>query len=70
MGQGYITVWRNWICEETEVVMNQLEEERDGRDDLDNPFNGTANSIFQPLQNELTLPRPVQTPRRQENNSE
>ena len=69
MGQGDITVWTNWICEETEIIMNQLGEERDTRGDPDDPFNGTANGIFQPLQNELTIP-PVQTPKRQENNSE
>ena len=27
MGQGDITVWTNWIHEESEVVMNQLDEE-------------------------------------------
>ena len=72
MGQGDITVWTSWICEETETVMNQLEEERDARGDPDDPFNGTANGIFQPLQNDLALalPPPVQMPRRQENGGE
>ena len=69
MGQGDITVWTNWICEETEVVMNQLEEKRNARGDPDDPFGGTPSGIFPPLQNELALPPPVQTPRRQENNS-
>ena len=55
MGQGDITVWTNWICEETETVMNQLEEERDARGDPDNPFNGTANGVFQPLQDNLVF---------------
>ena len=27
MGQGDITVWTNGVCEETDLVMNQLEEE-------------------------------------------
>ena len=70
MGQGDITVWTNWVHEETETVMNQLEEEQEARGDLDDPFNGTANGIFQPLQNNLALPSPVQTARRQENGSE
>ena len=50
--------------------MKQLEEERDSRSDPDDPFNGTANGVFLPLQDPLSLPPPVQTPKRQENNSE
>ena len=26
MGQGYVAVWTNWICEETDEIMKQLEE--------------------------------------------
>ena len=63
MGQGDGTVWTNWICEETEEIMKQLEEERDSRSDLDDPFNGTANGVFLPLQDPLSLPPPVQTPK-------
>ena len=70
MGQGDIAVWTNWIREETDEIMKQLEEERDSRSDPDDPFNGTANGIFQPLQDLLSLPPPVQTPKRQGNNSE
>ena len=70
MGQGDTTVWTNWICEETDEIMKQLEEERDSRSDPEDPFNGTANGVFQPLQDPLSLPPPVQTPKRQENNSE
>ena len=70
MGQGDIAVWTNWICEETDEIMKQLEEERDSRSDPDDPFNGTANGVFLPLQHPLSLPPPVQTPKRQENNSE
>ena len=69
MGQGDIAVWTNWIREETDQVMKQLEEERDSRSDPDDPFNGTANGVFLPLQDPLLLPPPVQTPKRQENNS-
>ena len=58
MGQGDITVWTKWICEETETVMNQ--EEQEARSDPDDPFNSTANGVFQPLQNNLALPPPVQ----------
>ena len=70
MSQGDIAVWTNWIREETDEIMKQLEEERDSRSDPDDPFNGTANGVFQPLQNLLSLPPPVQTPKRQGNNSE
>ena len=69
MAQGDITVWTNWIQEETDEIMKQLEEERDSRSDPDDPFNGTANGVFQPLQDLLALPPPVQTPKRQGNNS-
>ena len=70
MAQGDISVWTNWICEETDEIMKQLEEERDSRSDPDDPFNGTANGVFQPLQDPLSLPPPVQSPKRQGNNSE
>ena len=70
MGQGDIAVWTNWIREETDEIMKQLEEERDSRSDPDDPFNGTANGVFLPLQGPLSLPPPVQTPKREENNSE
>ena len=70
MGQGDVAVWTNWIREETEEIMKQLEEERDSRSDPDDPFNGTANGVFLPLRDPLSLPPPVQTPKRHENNSE
>ena len=70
MAQGDIAVWTNWIHEETDEIMKQLEEERDSRSNPDDPFNGTANGVFQPLQDPLSLPPPVQTPKRQGNNSE
>ena len=50
--------------------MKQLEEERDSRSDPDDPFNGTANGVFPLLQDPLSLPSPVQTPKRHENSSE
>ena len=70
MSQGDTAVWTNWICEETDEIMKQLEEERDSRSDPDDLFNGTANGVFQPLQDPLTLPPPVQTSKRQVNSSE
>ena len=70
MSQGDTAVWTNWIREETDEIMKQLEEERDSRSNPDDPFNGTANGVFQPLQDPLSLPPPVQTPTRQGNNSE
>ena len=66
MSQGDIAVWMNWIREETDEIMKQLEEERDSRSDPDDPFNGTANGVFQPLQDPLSLPPPVQTPKDKE----
>ena len=66
MGQGDITVWTNWIWEETELVMNQLDEELIARGDPD----GSANGIFHPLQDNLLLPPPVQMPRKQEGTNE
>ena len=39
MSQGNTTVWTNWIREETDEIMKQLEEERDSRSDPDDPFN-------------------------------
>ena len=62
MGQNDVTVWTNWIREETTTVMNQLDEELEARGDPDDPFNGLANGIYQPLPTSLTLPPPVQTP--------
>ena len=70
MSQSDIAVWTNWIREETDEIMKQLEEERDSRSDPDDPFNGTANGVFHPLQDPLSLPPPVQTPKRQGNNSQ
>ena len=49
MGQGDISVWTNWIHEETNVVMSQLEEEIEATGDPDDPFNSTVNGVFQPL---------------------
>ena len=70
MRQGDVAVWTNWICEETDEIMKQLEEERDSRSDPDDPFNGTANGVYLPLQDPLSLPPPVQTPKRHEKSSE
>ena len=62
MSQGDIAVWTNWMREELDEIMKQLEEERDSRSDPDDPFNSTANGVFQPLQDPLSLSTPVQTP--------
>ena len=70
MGQGDVTVWSNWIREEKDKIIKHLEEERDSRSDPDDQFNSTANGVFRPLQDPLSLPPPVQTPERQENNRE
>ena len=67
MGQGDMAVWTNWIREETEEIMKQLEEKRESRSNPDDLFNGTVNGVFLPLQDPLSLSPPVQTPKRQEN---
>ena len=67
MGQGDIAVWTNWIREETDEIMKHLEEEEDSISDPDDPFNGTANGVFHPLQDPLSLPPPVQMPKRGNN---
>ena len=58
MGQGDIAVWTNWIREKSETIMNQLDEELVARDDPDDPFNGSANGLFHPLPDNLSLPPP------------
>ena len=63
MSQGDVTVWTNWIREETTAIMNQLDEELEARGDPDDPFNGSANGVYQPLPMSLSLPPPVQTPK-------
>ena len=67
MGQGDITVWVSWVREETEVIMQQLQEEQEARGDPDDPFNGTANGVFQPMWDNFALPPLVQMARRHEN---
>ena len=66
MSQGDVTVWTNWIREETGAVMNQLDEELEARGDPDDPFNSSANGVYQLLPANFSLPPPVQTPRRQD----
>ena len=46
--------------------MNQLDEELIAWGNPDDPFNGSANGIFQPLHDNYLLPPPVQTPRKWE----
>ena len=58
MGQGDITVWTNWIREENEILMNQLDEELVARGDPDDSFHGSANGVFWPLPDNLSLPPP------------
>ena len=66
MRQGDVTVWTNWIREETEAVMKQLDEELEARGDPDDSFNGSANGVYQPLPENFSLPPSVKTPRRQD----
>ena len=62
MGQGDTAVWTSWIREETDEIMKQLEEERESRSDSDDPFNGSANGVFLPLQDPvITAPSRTDT---------
>ena len=64
MGQGDIMVWTNWIHEESHN--EPIRWGADSPGDPDYPFNGSANGIFHPLQDNFSLPPPLQTPRKQE----
>ena len=66
MSQGDITVWTNWIREETSAVMDQLDEQLEARGDPGDPFNSSANGVYQPLPASFSLPPPVQMPKRQD----
>ena len=66
MSQGDITVWTNWIREETNAVMDQLDKELEARGDPDDPFNGSTNGLYQPLPTNFSLPLPIQTLKRQD----
>ena len=49
MGQIDVNVWTTWIHKETDTLMAQLEKELGAQGDPDDPFNDTANSIFEPI---------------------
>ena len=56
MGQSLIPTWIRWIREESEQIVNELEEEIQRRGDPDDPFDGTANGTFQPLEHDYRKP--------------
>ena len=49
MGQSTVSVWIRWMREENERILDEIEEEMKRRQDPDDPFDGTASGIFEPL---------------------
>ena len=49
MGQSPVPTWIRWIREESERIIGELEEEMKRRNDPDDPFDGTASGIFDPV---------------------
>ena len=69
MGQSSIPTWIKWIREESEQIVNELEEEIKRRKDPDDPFDGRASGIFQPWEHDYRkplIPLPVEKKPRQE----
>ena len=50
MRQSPVPTWIKWIREESERIVKDLEEEMKPRNDPDDPFDGTASGIFNPLE--------------------
>ena len=56
MGQSPVPTWIRWIREESKIIISDLDEEIKRRNDPDDPFNGTASSIFNPLEHDTREP--------------
>ena len=56
MGQSSIPTWIRWIWEESEQIVTELEEEIQRQTDPDDPFDGMASRIFQPLEHDGRAP--------------
>ena len=49
MSQSPVPTWIRWIREESERIVSELEEEIKRRTDPDDPFDGMASGIYEPL---------------------
>ena len=56
MRQSPVPAWIRWIREESEKIVSDLEEEIRRRNDPDDPFDGTASGIFEPLEHDTRTP--------------
>ena len=56
MRQSPVSVWIWWIREESEKIVSDLEEEIKRRNNLDDPFDGTASGVFDPLEHDTRTP--------------
>ena len=56
MKQSPVPAWIRWIREESEKIVSDLQEEIKRRNDPDDPFDGTASGILQPLEHDTRTP--------------
>ena len=56
MGQSPVPTWIRWIREESEQIVGDLEEEIKRQKDPDDPFDGMASGIFEPLEHDTRAP--------------
>ena len=56
MRQSPVPAWIRWIREESEKIVSDLEEEIRRRNNPDDPFDGTASGIFEPLEHDTRTP--------------
>ena len=56
MRQSSVPAWIRWIREESEKIVGDLEEEIRRRNDPDDPFDGTASGMFDPLEHDTRTP--------------
>ena len=56
MRQSQVPAWIRWIREESEKIVSDLEEEIKRRNNPDDPFDGTASGILEPLEQDTTTP--------------
>ena len=51
-----VPTWIRWIREESKRIVSKLEEEIKRRNDPDDPFDGTASGIYEPLEYDSRAP--------------
>ena len=54
MGNSPTNKWINWINVEATRLQEEIEQEMKNVQDPDDPFNGTAGGVFQPLKHDVT----------------